>query len=193
MIIFSSDNGAEKTYVQRIKMYDHFSNKDLRGGKRQVYEGGHRVPFFVYWPNGIKGGRTCDSPVNQIDLFATLADIVGDKMLTNEAEDSVSFADFFKESELAKRLPMIHHSIDGAFAIREDKWKLVFGSKANDKKVTMALYNLEDDLSESKNLIDEYPEIVENLQKQAATIIDGGKTRPECITENDSDVKYWWK
>ena len=49
-------------------------------GKRSIYEGGHRVPFIVRWPNGVTSpGRTYSSPVCQTDLLATLADMVGDR------------------------------------------------------------------------------------------------------------------
>jgi arylsulfatase A len=192
MIIFSSDNGAESTWAQRIKKYDHYSNRELKGGKRDIYEGGHRVPFLISWPNGIARGQVCNSPVNQLDIFATIAELIGDKLLENEAEDSVSFVSFIQKGELAQRLPMLHHSSNGAFAIREGKWKLVFGLTKGDKNEPMALYDMEADISEKTNLIERYPEIVATMTKSAGEIISSGRTRANASTQNDSPVSAWW-
>ena len=57
MIIFTSDNGPEKTWPQRVELYGHHSNGIYRDGKRSVYEGGHRVPFLVRWPAKVQAGE----------------------------------------------------------------------------------------------------------------------------------------
>ena len=76
MIVFSSDNGPETAWKKRIKEFDHRSSYIYRGGKRDIYEGGHRVPMFVRWPAGIKNpGRDWDKVVGQIDLLATVAEV----------------------------------------------------------------------------------------------------------------------
>ncbi len=194
MLVLSSDNGPEKTYSKRMELYKHDSAEQFLGGKRDIYEGGHRVPFLISWPNGIKGGQTYDSPVNQTDLFATFADMLGDTLQGNEAEDSHSFASSFK-GESHPSSPMLHHSSAGGFAIRRDDWKLVLGTgnqaKAN-KKNEMELYNLKQDPREEKNLFKEKPELAKELKTLATEIITSGKTRKEANTENDSPVKVWW-
>jgi arylsulfatase A len=80
LVFQSRDNGAETGYANRLEEYQHASNGELKGGKRDIYEGGHRVPFVMRWPAVIKAGRTCDEAVCQIDLLATCADIVGAKL-----------------------------------------------------------------------------------------------------------------
>ena len=91
-ILFTSDNGPETTWKKRKELFQHASNGPYREGKRSIYEGGHRVPFIVRWPAGIvRPGRICSSPVCQTDLFATLAEIVGDSLPNNAGEDSQSF------------------------------------------------------------------------------------------------------
>ena len=77
LVFFSSDNGPETTWRQRIELYDHHSSGPFREGKRSIYEGGHRVPFIVRWPARIEPGRVWDRPVCQTDLLATLAEVVG--------------------------------------------------------------------------------------------------------------------
>jgi arylsulfatase A len=190
MIIFSSDNGPENTWGERIKLHGHVSNKTLRGGKRDIYDGGHRVPFLVSWPKGIKSGQTYNKPVNQLDVFATLAAVVGDTVKNNEAEDSFSFAELFTGEKLIDRKPMIHQSIKGQFAIREGKWKLIMPASTKHKT---ELYDLENDLAEKNDVLAKYPEVAADLKVKMIKIIDSGKTREECTTQNDVPVKLNWK
>ena len=186
IIIFSSDNGPEKTWSKRIKLHGHVSNSTLRDGKRSLYEGGHRVPFFVSWPKKITGGQSFAKPVNQLDIFATLADLLGDQVKSDEAEDSFSFAQLFEGEIPQARKAMIHQSMIGQFAIREGKWKLITPKKANQK---IELYDLENDLAEQHNVVDKHPEIAAGLRTKMIQIIDGGKTRQECTTNNDEPMK----
>ena len=190
MIIFSSDNGPEKTWSKRIKLHGHVSNRTLRGGKRSLYDGGHRVPFFISWPKKIQGGQSFGKPVSQLDIFATLADLLGDQVKNNEAEDSYSFAQLFEGEIPPARKAMIHQSMIGQFAIREGKWKLIMPKKANQE---MELYDLENDLAEQRNVLDKHPEIAAGLTSKMIKIIDGGKTREECTTNNDVPMNLNWK
>ena len=78
LIVFTSDNGPEKSWKQRIEEFKHHSNGPYRGGKRDIYEGGHRVPFFVRWPKGIANkGSKWKGLVGQTDLLKTFAELVG--------------------------------------------------------------------------------------------------------------------
>ena len=191
MIIFSSDNGPENTWPERVKNYQHYSSGKYKDGKRSIYEGGHRVPFLISWPNGIKAGQRCDITVNQLDVFATIADVVGDKLKPGEAEDSFSFAPAFQGKPF-ERPPMLHHSISGGFAIREGDWKLILGKGTQAKPGGMELYNLKDDSVESKNVIKAHPEKVKALREKAGLIIHSGKTREAADSQNDTPVKTWW-
>ena len=91
LIVFSSDNGPENPWKKRIEQHQHYSSGPYRDGKRSIYEGGHRVPFIVRWPEVVKPGSVWDGPVCQTDLLATFADILGVKLPDNAGEDSVSF------------------------------------------------------------------------------------------------------
>jgi arylsulfatase A len=186
MIIFSSDNGPETTWKKRIELHKHVSNRTLRGGKRDIYDGGHRVPFFVSWPKKLKGGQVYNKPVNQLDVFATIAEVLGDKLQITEAEDSFSFADVLSGKDPETRQPMVHQSIKGQFAIREGKWKFIMAKSSKDKN---ELYNMQTDLAEKTNVLGKFPEVAKELKMKLIKIIQSGKTRKECTTKNDTPVK----
>jgi len=195
LIIFSSDNGPENTWKKRIERFQHDSSGIYRGGKRDIYEGGHRVPFLISWPNGIASGQRYDGPVNQVDIYATLAEIVGNSVGQREAEDSISFAPVLRNENFT-RAPMIHHSAQGGFAVRDRDWKLVMGTgnaAAESERGLMELYHLGDDPSETMNLIEQYPEVAERLKDQITDIILKGRTRKGSAVRNDTPVEMWWK
>lgn len=189
MIVFSSDNGAESTWKERAKEYEHFSSGPLRGGKRDIYEGGHRVPFLVRWPAGIKNpGRVCDQLVGQTDLLATFAELIGTDLPDAAGEDSESFLNLFNDPDATfSRGAMIHHSSKGGFAIRDGHWKLILPQKVNGP---VELYNLKDDLAEENNVKDEHPELVISLENKATGIVCAGRSRPGITQGNDTG---WWK
>jgi arylsulfatase A len=189
IIIFSSDNGPENTWPERKKRYDHASNGIYREGKRSIYEGGHRVPFFVRWPARVEAGSSWDKPVSQMDVIATLADVIEEELPADGAEDSESFLPALLGAEqISNRLPIVHHDSKGRFAIRDAEWKLVMESKSpKDKR---ELYNLSDDPSETKNLIDEHPGIESRLVDALTEIVRSGATVPGKESDNDT---AWWE
>lgn len=199
MVIFTSDNGPEKTYIKRNELYQHFSAGKLRGGKRDIYEGGHRVPFLIRWPAMIKAGRKCDEPVCQTDFLATFADILDIPLSDNEGEDSYSLYPSFTSDNFDTPLrgPIIHHSISGYFAIRHGPWKLnMFRGGTKPQKVKagmppMELYHLKDDLKESNNLYNKHPEKVKELTKEITAIVKNGRSTTGKKVPNDGP--QWWK
>ena len=89
IVIFSADNGPERYAYERVRKYGHRRLGPLRGLKRDLWEGGHRVPFIVRWPGHVPAGRVENGLVSQIDLFATLAGIVGGRIPAGSAKSSV--------------------------------------------------------------------------------------------------------
>ena len=187
MVIFTSDNGPEKTWEGRIKEFGHDSSGIYKGGKRDIYEGGHRVPFLVRWPGGIKQpGRTVDGLVGQTDILATLAEVVGARLPASAGEDSQSFAGTFTEVKKAHdRLPLINHGVNGRFAITEGYWKLILPHG----KAEMELYDLASDPGEEKNVVAQHPERVSALKKKITAIVSNGRTTPGAAQSNDTG--YW--
>jgi arylsulfatase A len=187
LVIFTSDNGPEGSWQQRVKEFNHRSNGIYRGGKRDIYEGGHRVPFIVRWPDGIVGpGRNWDKLVGQTDILATIADIIGAPLPETAAEDSQSFASVLREPDSTyTRLPLINHGANGRFAITEGNWKLIMPHQ----KAKAELYDLSSDPSEETNVIDHHHDIAKELQAKITEIVVSGRTTPGKPQSNDTG--YW--
>lgn len=175
LVIFSSDNGAETNYVYHRDTYNHYSSLHFRGAKRDIYEGGHRVPFLMRWPATIKAGIKIDMPVCQTDYLATIADIVGVKLPDEAGEDSYSLLPAMKEETYDDSLrgAVIHHSASGYFAIRQGKWKLNMLDNG-----TVELFDIEEDSSETMNVMESHPKIVEKLKEQFVNIVKHGRSTP---------------
>jgi len=185
IIVFTSDNGPEKTYIKRIPNFDHRSSGIYRGGKRDLYEGGHRVPFLVRWPAKVKAGSTSDVPVSQTDLLATMAELLGTELPANAGEDSWSFAKILKGDTLERDVPLMHHSSAGLFAVRDGDWKLHL-----DKPKAPKLYNLAQDPSETDNLAGKHAKRVRELKAAATRLVQRGRSTPGAVQKNDVS---WWK
>ncbi len=181
LVIFTSDNGPETLAYPRIQEYHHYSMDGLRGVKRDLWEGGHRVPFLVRWPGQIKPGSVCQETICLTDLMATAAEVVGVKLPADAGEDSVSLLSALKGEERSTPLreATIHHSAVGKFAIRRGPWVLIDAKSGDDNRepewlkkergyeahdLPGELYNLSEDLIERKNLYADQPEEVKALK-----------------------------
>lgn len=187
LIVFTSDNGPENSWTRRIEKYGHDSRGGFRGGKRSVYEGGHRVPFMVRWPDGIKEpGRKWDKIVGQVDLLATFAELNDISLPENAGEDSQSFLSVLREpTKDYDRVPLVNHGNDGRYSITEGHWKLVLP----DEKHQAELYNLSSDPAEEINLIREFPEKCRALEAKMSKLIVRGRSTPGPAQVNDTG--YW--
>ena len=190
LIVFTSDNGPENSWKQRLPQFDHDSRGGLKEGKRSVYEGGHRVPFLVRWPAGIvKPGRQWNKAVGQVDLLATFAELIGAELPANAGEDSQSFASVLLNPDGDyDRLPLITHGNGSGsyrYAITDGDWKLVLP----DGKKDTELYDLAKDRAETENLAAQHPEIVQRLTEHINQIITSGRSTAGPAQANDTD--YW--
>ena len=186
MVIFTSDNGPERTWEKRIELYGHHSNGIYREGKRSIYEGGHRVPFLVRWPAKVKAGTRWDEPVCQTDLLSTFAQMIGKKIPENAGEDSDSFYGVLTGvKETPSRGPIVHHGSQGRFAIREGKWKLVMEDARKNKR---ELHDLSRDPEETKNLISEYTDIERQLAAKLTALVNNGRSTPGKPRKNDTPL-----
>ncbi|TKG93733.1 arylsulfatase [Puteibacter caeruleilacunae] len=196
LIIFSADNGPELYAYDRIKNYKHRSMGELRGLKRDTWEGGHRVPFIVKWPGKVKKGVVSNEIISQIDIAATLADITGYNLQENDALDSHNLKPLLlgKSYEKPLREATVQNTFKDRYAIRQGDWVLIdcfsgehtrmpkwYGEQEKyesyDKTNPGLLYNLADDPSQHHNLYSKYPEKVKELQKLLHQYRTEGRTR----------------
>ncbi|MCD6321593.1 MAG: arylsulfatase, partial [Clostridiales bacterium] len=126
IVIFTSDNGANPCDFYG-RSYGHKSCGDLRGYKADIYEGGHRVPFIVKWPEVVKSNSVSNSLTGLIDLFATIEEITDSIKSNSDDRDSFSFLPILKDPSAETRETIINHSAKGMFAIRSKYWKMIDG------------------------------------------------------------------
>ena len=130
IVVLTSDNGGRPD----PDMHGHKCNGPWRGTKRQIYEGGHRIPLIVRWPGKVEKGATSDETVCLTDFFATFANLLDQQLPENAGEDSYDLTNLLqgKRYEQPLREATVHHSVSGQFAIRKGDWKLIEGSRNGD-------------------------------------------------------------
>jgi arylsulfatase A len=162
-----------------MKEFGHQGNLHYRGTKADIWEGGHRVPFLVRWPGQTPAGSESDELIELTDLVATCAAITGSEFPAGAGPDSRNILPALLEAKPSApvREFAVHHSLWGTFAIRKGPWKMIphrgsggftFPRELDPEKVggpAGQLYHLGNDPSETKNLWDQHPEIVAELQE----------------------------
>lgn len=163
LIIFSSDNGPHKEGGNDPQFFN--SSGGLRGHKRDLYEGGLRVPMIAYWPGTIEPGRTSEHISAFWDFLPTACDVAG--IETPQNIDGISFLSELLGKEQAEHKAMYWEFISqgGKQAVRKGKWKLVKLDVLDPEKTRIELYNLEDDLSEQKDVSMQYPDVLAEMKK----------------------------
>jgi arylsulfatase A-like enzyme len=167
LVIFTSDNGAtpDNAKTLTVRGAGHRANHPWRGAKSDIWEGGHRVPFIARWPGTTPAGTECSDPICLNTLMATAAALTKTAMPAGAAPDSFSIAPLLRGEKPDKSTHpfMIHHSVDGLFAIRRGQWKFIDGpgsggwSKDPPASTPGQLYNLTDDPGETNNFFDKVP------------------------------------
>ncbi|MSU49374.1 MAG: arylsulfatase [Opitutus sp.] len=197
LVIFTSDNGCSPSAkIDVLHDKGHDVNGPLRGHKADVWDGGHRVPFFVRWPARVKPAVS-DQLVCLTDIFATCAEIVGTRLPATAGEDSFSFLPNLTGKGKSTRDAVVHHTITGAFGIRQGVWKLELcpgsggWSAPRDPEAVRKglpdtqLYRIGDgDLAEEKNVAAENPEVVTRLMNLLEKLVADGRSTPGAPQKN---------
>ncbi len=187
LVIFSSDNGPEVYCYERLKKFGHRSMGPLRGIKRDVWEGGHRVPMIVKWPGTVPAGKTCERLVTQTDLFATIAEAIGSSLDDAQAEDSISQLPLLHDPDgNAIRKWTIHNTNKNRYALRDGDFLFLDGPDGDARKAPewfanqegwdkteqpYALFNLADDLGQKKNLYAANQERAQEMQQRLSELL----------------------
>ncbi len=193
IVIYTSDNGSFMHRLDDLSQPDHVDDETLqafradrhrangpwRGTKADVWEAGHRVPFFVRWPGHVKSGSKADATICLTDVYATVADVLDKSVPERAAADSFSFASTLSGQPAATKRPfVVNHSAAGMFAVRDGRWKLVLGNGSGGRQQPRGkpferpyqLFDLSADPAESKNIIDQHPEVAKRLEAAVETM-----------------------
>ncbi|MEO1010138.1 MAG: arylsulfatase [Bacteroidota bacterium] len=165
LVVFTSDNGPHKEGGIDPDFFD--SNGPLKGTKRDLYEGGIRVPFIAQWKGKIDPGKKSELPTAFWDMVPTFAEILDTDLKVDT--DGISFLPtLLGSSDTQKREGYLYWEFGegnhDAQAVREGKWKLIYRYRIN----SWELYDLSMDLGESENVIEDNPEIAKRLKAYMA-------------------------
>jgi len=159
LVIFCSDNGGLPDVTPATV-------GGLRGFKGSLYEGGLRVPAIVEWPKVITGGRTTRFPACTLDIFPTVAEVVGlPRTAMLDPIDGMSLRSLFS-AEMGERAKPIPFRFLGRMALVDNRFKLLVGEESPGR---LALYDLENDASETHNIAGEQPDRAERMRQHLAT------------------------
>jgi arylsulfatase A-like enzyme len=203
LVIVTSDNGCSpQADFPALLAKGHNPSHDFRGHKADIFDGGHRIPFIARWPARVKAGTQSDQLLCLTDFMRTVADILGAKLPDTAAEDSVSFLPALLGTATAPlREAVIHHSINGSFAIRADHWKLALcrdsGGWSEPRPGTpkaadlppVQLFDLHRDSNEQTNVQTQHPEVIARLTKLLEKTVADGRSTPGAPQSNAVEVK----
>lgn len=175
ILIFMTDNGTSAG--AKFKGLDSEAvlgfNAGMRGKKSSIYDGGHRVPFFIHWPVGdLVGGKDIDTLAAHIDVLPTLADLCGLPVSDEYQCDGVSLKPLLDGDEGTwTRKYLVEQFLGGAYAkvlpprpyefsvVMSERWRLVNTDQ-------QGLFDIESDPAQRTNLADQHPEVVAELRVQ---------------------------
>ncbi|SHJ37902.1 Arylsulfatase A [Arenibacter nanhaiticus] len=209
LVVFTSDNGCSPAAdINEMLAKGHSPSGIFRGHKADIFEGGHRVPFIVKWPQKIKAATIAEQTICTTDFLATCADIVGVDLKDEEGEDSFSMLPILLDNKAPTfaREATVHHSINGSFAIRKGKWKMIFAagsggwsapkpkSKEEENLPPFQLYDLDNDPQEQHNLYGDFPEIESSLTALMKSYVENGRSTKGKKQHNEPEgygSKLW--
>ena len=181
IVIFTSDNGPWLSYGNHAG-----SALPFREGKGTAWEGGQREPFIIKYPNKLNAGKVVDVPVMAIDMLPTIAELTNSKLPTLKIDGKNVWNVISGESlESPQKAYFFYYRVNELFGVRYGKWKMYFphryrtmqgqepskdGQPGEYKMVDLEeieLYDLDNDKSETKNVAEQHPKVVEEIKLQA--------------------------
>ena len=219
ILIFTADNGVSpfaSSYHHLLTEYEHAPSYVYRGNKWDAYEGGHRVPFVVQWPEQIKAARVTNTLIDITDMMRTVADMLEIPLEDNEAEDSISFLPtLLGQANPSPRGSAIYLAEKFTYAIRKGDWKLIlheagsagfygtsFGKRYREdptpvdpsaERLPAQLYDLSSDVGEYNNVVSENKDIALDLLSELKKAIEQGRITPGAKQSNTGFVRLGLK
>lgn len=203
IVIVTSDNGCSpEANYEELGEKGHNPSYIFRGTKSDIFEGGHRIPLIVQWPEKMPKGISCEKVVCLSDFMATMAEYFDVTLDDDMGEDSVSNLPLWLlQDDKEVRDDVIHQSIDGSLSIRKGKYKLCMcpGSGGwsypasgdnTDSLPAFQLYDLEKDIEEEHNIIDENVQVYEQLKEVLYKYITNGRSTPGTSQKNNG-AEIW--
>ena len=204
VVLFFSDNGfAPYVNMKPLDEAGHKPSSIYRGYKADLYEGGHRVPLIASWPGQVPGNTSTDALICATDFMATFAGLLGAALPATAGVDSISFESILRNPNgHTDRSDIVHHSINGSFAVRQGDWKLVLcpdsggwsyprpGRDDTSSMPSMQLFNLRRDPGETTNLVGAFPDKRDVLVALLDRYVERGRSTPGPIQTNDREVRW---
>ncbi len=163
-VMFSSDNGPHQEGGHEMEFFD--SNGDLNGKKRDLTEGGVRVPTIAWWPGTVPAGSETNLLSGFQDFLPTAAEIAGAPV--PEGLDGISLLPTLTGGEQEKRHEFLYWEFlerGGKKAVVTERWKAIYRNTLNPRKTTFVLYDLEEDPGETTDVSEQFPEVTARLQR----------------------------
>jgi len=189
LITFTSDNGPEG---RKPKGRTAGVTDGLKGRKRDLFEGGVRVPTLALWPDKIQAGRVIDTSASTLDYLPTINDIIDYKMQDNRPIDGESllpiFIDELSEFKRSKAIPFIAKN---SASLIKDNFKLIVNKGNFEQPI---LYYLKGDLSETTNVAAQHPQLVRSMTEEITAFIASAKAShqgEDYTHENFKPVDKW--
>ena len=199
LVVFTSDNGPETAAYERAAKWGHCSMGAFRGLKRDLWEGGHRVPFLARWPGHVPAGVLNSETISLVDFFATATALVGAQLPANAAEDSYNILPALLGQELSKpiREASVYQGGNDKLALRQGPWVFIdaksgAGGGGHNREPEAwrkalnyqphdfpgELYDLDEDPGQHNNLYAAHPDKVVKLQALLTKYKTEGRSAP---------------
>ena len=205
LVIMTSDNGCSpQANFAELAEKGHNPSYVFRGTKADIWDGGHHIPFLVRWPAKIQPGSTTEQLTCLTDFIATCAEIVGARLPDDAGEDSASLLPvLLGKADKPIHEAIVHHSINGSFAIREGNWKLELcsgsggwsdpkpGTAAAQKLPPVQLYDMTADIGEKTNTQADHAEVIDRLTRLLEKYVADGRSTPGVPQKNDVPIQLW--
>lgn len=163
IVVFTTDNGTARGYRVDEKTDKVFGyNAGMRGKKGSEYDGGHRVPFIIRWPDGgLTGGKSLNNLMAHVDVLPTFTKLIGKTFVPTKTMDGTDMSDYLLGNGDAPKRYLVTDTQRVPWPVKgknscvmDDDWRLIKGSE---------LYNIVEDPGQEKNLADEHPEKVAEM------------------------------